>query len=101
MEVPNVEQLLDYVFTPEDFADDPSTQEYKKLVRVMKVRLSHRRAFSSLYCLFVCCFFQSTEFIFVSRHYVATRGASISPFIVRERSRPASPHCPLTAIESV
>lgn len=38
MEIPNVEQLLDYVFTPEDFTDDPTTQEYKKLVRVMKAR---------------------------------------------------------------
>ena len=40
MEIPNAEELLDYVFTPEDFSDDPTTQEYKKLVRVMKVWLS-------------------------------------------------------------
>jgi hypothetical protein len=40
MEIPNVEQLLDYVFTTEDFGDDPSTQEYKKLVRVMKVMVN-------------------------------------------------------------
>lgn len=39
MEVPNVESLLDYVFTDEDFSDTPSEKEYKKLCRVMKVAI--------------------------------------------------------------
>ena len=56
MEVPNVEQLLDYVFTPEDFQDDPTTQEYKKLVRVMKARFA-------LYPIFM--FYLLISFIFV------------------------------------
>lgn len=53
MEIPNVEQLLDYVFTPEDFSDDPSTQEYKKLCRVMNVRESNHLV--SFDCLESAC----------------------------------------------
>lgn len=42
MEVPNVENLLDYVFTPGegDISLTPSMQEYKKLQRVMKVMIN-------------------------------------------------------------
>jgi hypothetical protein len=42
MEVPNVENLLDYVFTPGegDFNLSPSMQEYHKLQRVMKVMIN-------------------------------------------------------------
>jgi len=37
MEIENVDQLLDYVFTDEDFSDSPSVKEYKKLLRIMTV----------------------------------------------------------------
>lgn len=37
MDVENVEQLLNYVFDDNDFSEDPSTKEYKKLVRIMNV----------------------------------------------------------------
>jgi len=40
MDVENVENLLDYVYTPEDFSEKPSMQEYKKLKRVMKVMVN-------------------------------------------------------------
>jgi hypothetical protein len=40
MDVENVENLLDYVYTPEDFAEKPSMLEYKKLKRVMKVMVN-------------------------------------------------------------
>ena len=36
MEVPNVEQLLDYVFTPEDFNDSLSTQDAIKAVKELR-----------------------------------------------------------------
>jgi len=40
MDVPAVENLLDYVYTEEDFSDSPSTKEYKKLQRIMQVMVN-------------------------------------------------------------
>jgi hypothetical protein len=37
MDIDNVSDLIDYVFTPEDFNAKPSMQEYQKLKRIMKV----------------------------------------------------------------